>query len=254
MNTPLLLERLKKVGWHHTANQLDGILEDASKNNVTYSDFLYTLLGHEMEQKESIAFERRMARAKLPFRKTIHDFDFSFQLSIQEKRVKEVLTCRYITSGENIVLLGPPGVGKTHLAISFGVEAITQGYSTLFITADDFVSACRKAQIKGNVERFIQRWLRPDVLIIDEVGYFPFDEMSANLFFQVVSKRYEKGSIILTSNKSYIEWGKVFGDEVLATAILDRLMHHVTTFNIKGNSYRLKEKQKAGILPAQVEH
>ncbi|SDK57986.1 ATP-binding protein, partial [Aneurinibacillus migulanus] len=110
-----------------------------------------------------------------------------------------------------------------------------------------------KAQEKGTVERCIQRWLRPDVLIMDEVGYFPFDEISANLFFQVVSKRYERGSIILTSNKSYIEWGKIFGDEVLATAILDRLMHHVTTFNIKGNSYRLKEKQKAGILPATLE-
>lgn len=253
MNTSLLVERLKKVGWHYTANQLDGLLEDASKNNVTYSAFLYTLLTHEIEQKESVAFQRRMVRAKLPFRKTVHEFDFSFQPSIQEKRVKEVVTCRYITSGENIVLLGPPGVGKTHLAIAFGMEAITQGYSTLFVTAADFVSSCRKAQEKGTVERCIQRWLRPDVLIMDEVGYFPFDEISANLFFQVVSKRYERGSIILTSNKSYIEWGKIFGDEVLATAILDRLMHHVTTFNIKGNSYRLKEKQKAGILPATLE-
>ncbi|MGG4037815.1 ATP-binding protein [Heyndrickxia ginsengihumi] len=132
------------------------------------------------------------------------------------------------------------------------MEAITQGYTALFLTADDLVVECRKASDKEDLQRLVNRWSRPDVLIIDEVGYFPFDELTANVFFQVVSKRYEQGSMILTSNKSYLEWGKVFGDDVLATAILDRLLHHAITFNIKGDSYRLREKKKAGVYPAQL--
>ncbi|MFD0769038.1 IS21-like element helper ATPase IstB [Bacillus sp. CGMCC 1.60114] len=187
-----------------------------------------------------------------PYTKTIHDFDYTFQPSVSEQRVKETLTCRYIANGENRILLGPPGVGKTHLAVSFAVEALTQGYTALFLTADEVVTECRKADSKGSINRLVNKWSRPDLLIMDEVGYFPFDELTANIFFQVVSKRYEKGAMILTSNKSFIEWGKMFGDDVLATAILDRLLHHSVIFNIKGESYRLKEKKKAGFLPANV--
>jgi DNA replication protein DnaC len=252
MMNELLLERLKKLGWHHTANQLDSLLEDASKDNVSYSEFLHTIVLHETEQQDSDQLEKRMKRAKLPYQKTIHDFDFTFQPSLSEKRVKETLTCRFIANGENRILLGPPGVGKTHLAVSFAIEAITQGYTALFLSADDLVAQCRKANDKGTLQRLVNRWSRPDVLIVDEVGYFPFDELTANVFFQVVSKRYEQGAMILTSNKSYLEWGKVFGDDVLATAILDRLLHHAITFNIKGDSYRLREKKKAGIYPAQT--
>jgi DNA replication protein DnaC len=251
MKSPLE-EQLEKLGWQETANQLDDTLENASKNNVSYFDFLYTIVLRESEIRQTNLLSKRMKSAKLPYMKTAHDFDYAFQPSVNEQRVKETMTCRYISNGENRILLGPPGVGKTHLAIAFAIEALTQGYTALFLTADEVVSECRKAEASGKINRLVNKWSRPDLLIIDEVGYFPFDELTANIFFQVVSKRYESGAMILTSNKSFIEWGKVFGDDVLATAILDRLLHHSVTFSIKEDSYRLKEKKKAGILPANL--
>jgi DNA replication protein DnaC len=247
----LLEERLALLGWQHTASQLDDILENASANNVSYFDFLDTVVIREWENRETNLLEKRIKRAKLPYTKTIHDFDFCFQPSISEQRVKETLTCRFIANGENRLLLGPPGVGKTHLAIAFAFEALTQGYTALFVTAEEMVAECRKAEEKGTLNRLVNKWSKPDLIIMDEVGYFPFDQLTANVFFQVVSRRYEHGALVLTSNKSYLEWGKVFGDDVLATAILDRLLHHSVTFNIKGDSYRMKEKKKAGVFPAE---
>ncbi|WP_282432404.1 IS21-like element helper ATPase IstB [Metalysinibacillus jejuensis] len=245
----LLEKRLTALGWQQTALQIDELVESASANNVSYFDFLDTLVKQEWELRESQALAKRIQRAKFPYSKTIHDFDFSFQPSISEQRVKETCTCRYIANGENRIILGPPGVGKTHLAIGFGLEALAQGYQVLFMTADELGEQCQKAEKKGTMNYLINRLCKPDLIILDEIGYFSFDALTANVFFQIVSRRYEKGAMIITSNKSYLEWGKTFGDDVLATAILDRLLHHSVTFNIKGDSYRMEEKKKAGIFP-----
>ena len=245
----LLEERLKALGWQQTAQQLDELVESASANTLSYFDFLDTLVKQEWENRESEALAKRIRKAKFPYTKTIHEFDFSFQPSISEQRIKETCTCRFIANGENRIILGPPGVGKTHLAIGFGLEALTKGYHVLFMTADELGEQCQKASQKGTLSNFMKRLCKPDLIILDEIGYFDFDEVTANVFFQIVSKRYEKGAMIITSNKSYLEWGKTFGDDVLATAILDRLLHHSITFSIKGDSYRMEEKKKAGVFP-----
>lgn len=152
------------------------------------------------------------------------------------------------TVGSNVILLGPPCVGKTHLAVSFAEAAIRAGQAAYFMTAHDLVDDLGRAYREGRLQRRMKVYLAPRVLIIDEMGYLPLDEMGATIFFQLVSARYERGSIILTSNKSYGDWGGIFGDPIIATAILDRLLHHSTTINIRGESYRLKDCRRAGLL------
>jgi DNA replication protein DnaC len=155
-----------------------------------------------------------------------------------------------VHDASTVIFLDPPGVGKTHLSIALAVEAIHAGFGAYFITAHDLVTDLGRAYREGRLDRRLRIYLAPKVLVIDEMGYLPLDDLGATIFFQLVSARYERGSIILTSNKSYGDWGAIFGDPIIATAILDRLLHHSTTVNIRGDSYRLKERKKAGLLPA----
>ena len=161
-------------------------------------------------------------------------------------------TLRFVSDASNVILLGPPGVAKTHLAVALAAEAIAGGHSVSFVTAHALVTDLGRAAREGKLEPRLRRYLKPKALVIDEVGYLPLDTLGATIFFQLVSARYERGSIVLTSNKSYADWGQVFGETTIATAVLDRLLHHSTTINIRGASYRLKERKRAGLLSAPV--
>jgi DNA replication protein DnaC len=229
---------------------LESLLERASKEQPAYADFLLEVLTTEKEFRTSRILQTRTRMASLPYAKTLSQFDFTFQPSIDERQIKELQTLRFVSEAGNVILLGPPGVGKTHLAVGLALEAIRGGYGAYFITANDLINELGKAAREGKLEQRMRLYLRPKVLIVDEVGYLPLDPMGATIFFQLVSARYERGSIILTSNKSYTDWGAVFGDQTIAAAILDRLLHHSTTINIRGESYRLKERKRAGLFAA----
>lgn len=252
MNDALVLERvraaLSALQLSEVEALLESHLEQAAREERTYADFLCRLLEAEGEARRLRAITARTRMAGLPYAKTLAQFDFAFQPSVDERQVRELQTLRFVHDASNVILLGPPGVGKTHLAVGLAVEAIRGGFSVYFATAHEVVTELGKAAREGRLEAKMRLYLKPRVLVIDEVGYLPLDEVGATIFFQLVSARYEKGSILLTSNKSYADWGQVFGEQTLAAAILDRLLHHSVTLNIRGESYRLRERRKAGLL------
>jgi len=249
--TPIerLQTALNGLGLKAVEARLENLLEQASKKEPSYADFLDELLSCEVDARRSRYLRARLQLAHLPFVKNFEQFDFSFQPSIDERQIQELRSLRFIHEASNVVLLGPPGVGKTHLSVALAEAAIQAGFGAYFMTAHDLVTDLGRAYREGRLDRRMRVYLAPKVLIIDEMGYLPLDDLGATIFFQLVSARYERGSIILTSNKSYGDWGSIFGDPIIATAILDRLLHHSTTINIRGESYRLKDRRRAGLLP-----
>ncbi|WP_329094807.1 IS21-like element helper ATPase IstB [Streptomyces sp. NBC_01439] len=229
-----------KLGLPDLAESLKQCAGRADEARMGYLDFLDLVLAEELAVRDDRCFRLGMRLSKLPHHKTLDEYDFTFQPELDPRKIKDLATLAFVEAKGNAALLGLPGVGKTHIAVALSVAACRAGFSVYVTSLDDMVRQLKAAETAGRLNDKLRTYLRPGILFVDEVGYQPLERAEANLVFQVISKRYEKGSIILTSHKTFSEWGQVFGDEVLATAIIDRLLHHCDVASINGPSYRLK--------------
>lgn len=223
-------------------DNLDNSLQTASSTEISYLEFLNRLLKGEVNYREKRAEERRMKMAGFPFIKTIDEFDFAFQRSITRKQVNQLLDMQWIEKFYNLIFLGPPGVGKTHLAAAIGLEAVKKGYKVSFTNMDDLVKHLKLETTSARSRQRVKRIIASDLVVIDEIGFVPISRQEANLFFQLISALYEQTALIITSNKGFEDWAELMGDPVITTAILDRIAHHSEIFNLTGDSYRLKHR------------
>jgi len=231
------------------ARALPKLAERAREEQWSFERFAEALLASEVSARESHGGENRIKAARFPARKTLEEFDFSFQRSVKKTVVEHLGQLDFLHSRENVVMLGPPGTGKSHLATAIGIRACLAGQRVAFATATEWVARLGDAKRQGNLEEELTRLGRIPLLVVDEVGYIPFDPEAANLMFSLVSARYERASVIVTSNKPFSAWGEIFGDEVVAAAMIDRLVHHAEILALKGDSYRLRDKDLGRAQP-----
>ena len=221
------------------------VLDDASRKNSSILEILKTLVAEEVVARSERALKRRIDQARLPKKKTIHDYNFDFPKRIPKQRILRLFDCQFIDEHFCGVFIGPTGVGKTHLLTALAYVACERGISVRFTRVVDMINVLTTAQLNGTLEKALRTYVKPSLLLLDELGYLPIDKRGADLMFQVVAARYESGSIVLTTNRAFRDWGKIFDvDNTLATAMIDRLMHHGEAYLIRGDSYRMKDKDQ----------
>ena len=220
---------------------IDGVLSKADGGSVTAAEAIQELLGAQISLRNNRRLQAAMRSSRLPAVKTFQEFDFSFQPSIKREQIESLAELGFVERKENVVLLGPPGVGKTHLAIAFAITAAQRGRRVYYGTLADLVTSLEDARASGSLKHRLSVLSAPSLMVVDEIGYLPVSQTGAMLFYQLMSRRYERASTVLTSNKSFEEWGEVLGDEVMAAALIDRMLHHCHIVNIRGNSYRMRQ-------------
>lgn len=242
-----LIKRLKDLKLAGAAQSIEERNQYAIEHKLSYLEFMEILLEDELNNRKENNYRKRVQQAKFSVHKRLEDFDFSFQPSINQKEINDLAICHFINKKENILFIGQPGTGKTHLAIAIGLKALMKGFKVIFTRIADILSTLQASRADNSHNYKIKQLLQADLLILDELGYKMMDQRMVEDFFEIVSKRYETGSIIITSNKTFQEWNRIFNDSILATAILDRLIHHSHLILIKGESYRIKASKKGRI-------
>jgi len=243
-STVQLDKKLRALKLSGILDTLDLRLTQSKDDGLSYGEFLELLLEDELNRRADRKSKRLFKKAKLPFNKDLSDFDFSFQPSVNKKEILDLASLNFIEKKENIIFIGQPGTGKTHLSVALGVRALLRGYSVLFTTVWQMINNLTQSRADLSYQQKVKAYLKPDLLILDELGYRSMAESTVEDFFEIITGRYEKGSTIITSNRSFNEWDKVFLDKTLTSAIIDRLIHHCHNIMITGESYRFKNRNK----------